>query len=86
MAEIAYDDVSHPSIHSLVTFPSDGTQKVRTRYDAAPALSGTLEQMVKNEKGEKITLQGDYLTVWQKQADGSWKVIYDGGTPDAVAR
>ncbi len=36
----------------------------------------------KNDKGEKITLQGDYLTVWQKQADGSWKVIYDGGTPD----
>jgi ketosteroid isomerase-like protein len=35
-----------------------------------------------NEKGEKLTLHGDYLTVWQKQADGSWKVIYDGGTPD----
>jgi ketosteroid isomerase-like protein len=34
------------------------------------------------EKKEKITVQGDYLTVWQKQADGSWKVIYDGGTSD----
>jgi ketosteroid isomerase-like protein len=34
------------------------------------------------EKNEKITRQGDYLTVWQKQADGSWKVVYDGGTPD----
>lgn len=40
----------------------------------------------KNEKGEKITLQGDYLTVWQKQADNSWKVIYDGGTPDPAAK
>ena len=39
--------------HSLVTFPSDGIQKVRARYDAAPALSGTLEQLVENEKGEK---------------------------------
>ncbi|KAJ7451739.1 glycolipid transfer protein [Mycena galericulata] len=27
--------------------------KVRTRYDAAPALSGTLEKLVENEKGEK---------------------------------
>ncbi len=37
----------------------------------------------KNDKGEKITLEGDYLTVWLKQPDGSWKVIYDGGTPDS---
>jgi ketosteroid isomerase-like protein len=36
----------------------------------------------KNPKGEKAKLDGDYLTVWQKQVDGSWKVIYDGGTPD----
>ncbi|KAJ6498789.1 glycolipid transfer protein [Mycena sanguinolenta] len=27
--------------------------KVRTRYDAAPSLSGTLEKLVENEKGEK---------------------------------
>ena len=37
----------------------------------------------KNEKGEKVTQHGDYLTVWLKQSDGSWKVIYDAGTPDA---
>ena len=36
-----------------MTFKSHGTQKVRARYDAAPALSGTLEQLVENEKGEK---------------------------------
>lgn len=28
-------------------------QKVRARYDATPALSGTLEKLVENEKGEK---------------------------------
>ena len=28
-------------------------QKVRARYDAVPAQSGTLEQLVENEKGEK---------------------------------
>jgi ketosteroid isomerase-like protein len=36
----------------------------------------------KNPKGEQGTLEGDYLTVWKKQADGSWKVIYDGGAAD----
>lgn len=36
-----------------MTLPSDQTQKVRARYDAAPALSATLEQLVENEKGEK---------------------------------
>jgi ketosteroid isomerase-like protein len=40
----------------------------------------------KGEKGEPVTLHGDYLTVWQKHADGSWKVIYDGGTPDAPSK
>ncbi len=44
--------------------------------------SGRWTYRGKNDKGENITLHGDYLTVWQKQADGSWKVIYDGGTPD----
>src|SRR5258706_8317785 len=48
--------------------------------------SGRWTYRGKNEKGEKITLHGDYLTVWQKQADGSWKVIYDGGTPDSTAK
>ena len=48
--------------------------------------SGRWTYKGKNQKGEKITLQGDYLTVWQTQADGSWKVIYDAGTPDPAAK
>ena len=40
-------------IHSLIAFSFDEIQKVRARYDAAPALSGTLEKLVENEKGEK---------------------------------
>ena len=45
--------------------------------------SGRWTFIGKNEKGEKITQHGDYLTVWLKLNDGSWKVIYDAGTPDA---
>ncbi|ABF41193.1 hypothetical protein Acid345_2192 [Candidatus Koribacter versatilis Ellin345] len=31
--------------------------------------------------GPTVT-KGTYLTVWQKQKDGSWKVLADGGSPD----
>jgi len=40
----------------------------------------------KNEKGESILLEGDYLTVWKMQADGSWKVIFDGGAADPAKK
>jgi ketosteroid isomerase-like protein len=28
------------------------------------------------------TREGAYMTVWQKQPDGSWKVLFDTGDPD----
>lgn len=40
----------------------------------------------KNEKGESLQLEGDYLTVWKLQADGSWKVVYDAGSADPVKK
>jgi len=30
-----------------------------------------------DQKGNPATEKGKYLTVWKKQADGSWKVIED---------
>ena len=36
----------------------------------------------KDEKGQTATLHGTYLTVWQKQADGSWKYTHDIGQSD----
>jgi ketosteroid isomerase-like protein len=35
-----------------------------------------------NDKGEKTLGHGSYVTVWRRQADKSWKVIFDGGAPD----
>jgi len=32
-------------------------------------------------KGQVAT--GKYVTIWRKQADGSWKVVFDGGNPDS---
>jgi ketosteroid isomerase-like protein len=36
----------------------------------------------KSTNPEGKTNTGNYVTVWQKQKDGSWKFVADGGTPD----
>jgi len=45
--------------------------------------TGRYELQAKDGKGNKVVRHGSYLTVWKKQSDGSWKVIADGGAPDA---
>ncbi len=42
---------------------------------------GRYQLVHRTDRGENVT-RGTYLTVWQKQTDGSWKVIWDGGSPD----
>lgn len=54
-------------------FPSGDTGYTTGRY----------ELHAKDAKGNKVVRHGSYLTVWKKQPDGSWKVIADGGAPDA---
>jgi ketosteroid isomerase-like protein len=34
----------------------------------------------KGTDGKVIERRGQYLTVWRKQADGSWKVVFDTGS------
>lgn len=36
----------------------------------------------KDEKGNPFKLTGQYLTVWKKNKQGEWKVIWDGGAAD----
>jgi len=33
------------------------------------------------EKGKPVTEEGRYVTIWKRQADGSWKIIMDMGVP-----
>jgi ketosteroid isomerase-like protein len=33
--------------------------------------------MTPKEKGEPIFVDGKYLTIYKKQADGSWKISHD---------
>ena len=38
---------------------------------------GTYTMTVSDPKGKPLTDKGKYLTVWKKQADGSWKAVED---------
>ena len=39
--------------------------------------SGTTDLTFKDTSGKTLTKKGNYLTVWKKDADGSWKVLFD---------
>jgi ketosteroid isomerase-like protein len=39
--------------------------------------SGTYENTFKDASGNTASDKGKYLTVWKKEANGAWKVLYD---------
>ena len=39
--------------------------------------SGTYDFSLRDASGKNISDRGKYLTVWKKEADGSWKVLLD---------
>ncbi len=43
---------------------------------------GRYEITMQGKDGKPHTRTGSYLTVWQKQKDGTWKVAFDIGAPD----
>jgi ketosteroid isomerase-like protein len=44
--------------------------------------SGRYTMSFTNFKGEPVSQSGSYVTIWQKQPDGSWKVLSDFGSQD----
>ncbi len=46
---------------------------------------GQYIMILTGENGERSVEKGKYVTIWRKQADGSWKVVLDGGNPDGPA-
>jgi ketosteroid isomerase-like protein len=43
---------------------------------------GRWEYKDKTPDGRPVDVKGTYVTIWKRQADGSWKVVLDGGNPD----
>jgi ketosteroid isomerase-like protein len=44
--------------------------------------SGPYELHQADAQGQDRRSTGKYVTVWQRQADGEWRFVWDGGTPD----
>lgn len=47
---------------------------------------GRYEYRDRTADGKPVVETGTYVTIWRRQADGSWKVVLDGGTPDPKAK
>ncbi len=43
---------------------------------------GRWEYRDKTHDGKPVDIKGTYVTIWKRQADGTWKVVLDGGNPD----
>jgi ketosteroid isomerase-like protein len=44
--------------------------------------TGSYELTRLDEQGAPHVRRGKYVTIWRRQADGSWKAVLDGGNPD----
>jgi ketosteroid isomerase-like protein len=44
--------------------------------------TGSYELTRLDETGAPHVRRGKYVTIWHRQADGSWKAVLDGGNPD----
>ncbi len=44
---------------------------------------GSNEIGANDAKGARVTTKGKYVTIWRKQADGSWRAVVDIGNGDA---
>lgn len=47
---------------------------------------GRYEITEETATGERVVATGHYVTIWRKQRDGSWKVVFDSGVPDSQPR
>lgn len=86
-AGAAYKPGPNPNVQ-LVWAPS----KVDVSADGTLGYTwGRYDYTSKDKDGKAQTSTGIYLTLWKRQADGTWKFVYDGGPqlpddPSVLAR
>jgi ketosteroid isomerase-like protein len=66
----------------MLTTPGAAISWKATKVEVAKAgdlayVSGTYEERMTDASGKTVNDRGKYLEVWEKQADGTWKVIAD---------
>jgi ketosteroid isomerase-like protein len=79
----------HDAIHDLMADLDDPTYSLKwepLRADIAASgdlgwTTGSFVSEVTAADGTTRRGQGRYVTIWRKQADGSWKVVMDLGNP-----
>ncbi|MDJ0761453.1 MAG: hypothetical protein QNJ97_00570 [Myxococcota bacterium] len=47
---------------------------------------GRFVRISMDSDGRMIERQGTYLTIWNKQKDSTWKILFDTGEPDALQK
>jgi ketosteroid isomerase-like protein len=77
------------AIAKSITWTPKNYQLIWTPTDAAMGPSGEMgytwghyEGHGKDANGNPVITSGRYITIWQKQSDGSWKVALDAGAND----
>lgn len=43
---------------------------------------GRFVRKTKDAEGKTVVVRGTYVSLWKRQADGSWKIVLDTGSPD----
>jgi ketosteroid isomerase-like protein len=92
LSYFALDDAAIP------TPPTAGRQAIEFKFTWEPLkaevfpagnigyTSGKYTARFKGKDGKMMQSVGRYITVWQKQEDGSWKIITDTGAADGPAQ
>ena len=66
----------------MLTSPGAAISWKATKVEVATSgdlayVSGTYEERMTDASGKTVNDRGKYLEVWEKQADGTWKVVAD---------